>query len=85
MSCIKCNSDRVIGILGKSGDRYNHIYKGKQYDGYAPFDIGIGGGDYIQFNYCLECGQIQDKFPKGDPVVEEYDDVEEVDYEGNYC
>ena len=27
-------------------------------------NIGIGGGgDYIDISYCLECGQIQDKFP----------------------
>jgi hypothetical protein len=32
-------------------------------DGYVPSDIGIGGDDYIDFIYCLECGQIQDEFP----------------------
>ena len=25
--------------------------------------MGIGGGDYIEFAYCLDCGQIQKDFP----------------------
>jgi len=30
---------------------------------YVPGDFGIGGGDYIRFDYCLECGKIQGDFP----------------------
>ena len=26
-------------------------------------DMGIGGGDYTEFSYCLDCGQIQGRFP----------------------
>jgi hypothetical protein len=25
--------------------------------------MGIGHGDYIEFRYCLNCGQIQGEFP----------------------
>jgi hypothetical protein len=25
--------------------------------------MGIGGGDYVAFSYCLDCGQIQGDFP----------------------
>ena len=35
----------------------HHLY------GYVPRDLGIGGGDDVQFDYCLDCGQIQGKFP----------------------
>jgi hypothetical protein len=33
--------------------------------GYVPDDMGIGGGDYVEFDYCLQCGQIQGRFPRG--------------------
>jgi hypothetical protein len=32
-------------------------------NGYVPSDMGIGGDDYIDFKWCLECGQLQGKFP----------------------
>ena len=31
----------------------------KEHSGYAPQDMGIGGGDYVCFAWCLECGKIQ--------------------------
>lgn len=69
MKCIKCSSDRVINISGKTSDCYSHNYQGREYIGYVPDNIGIGGGDYIEFELCLNCGQIQDTFPKQDPNV----------------
>jgi hypothetical protein len=33
------------------------------YDGYVPGDMGIGAGDYIEFEFCGDCGQIQGDFP----------------------
>jgi hypothetical protein len=30
--------------------------------GYVARDLGIGGDD-VNFDYCLDCGQIQGKFP----------------------
>lgn len=36
----------------------------KEKDGYVPSDMGIGGGDYIEFEWCLDCGQIQGTFPR---------------------
>ncbi len=30
----------------------------------VPSDMGIGGGDYIRFAYCLDCGQLDgDSWP----------------------
>jgi len=43
---------------------------GRQSDGYVPDDMGIGGGDYIRLHICLECGQVQGKFPLGESVAE---------------
>ncbi len=35
-----------------------------EYDGYVLSNMGIGSGDYLEFDYCLNCGQIQDEgFP----------------------
>lgn len=62
-SCQKCNSDRIVEIYGKCSDLSSVSYKGYEKDGYVQEGIGIGGGDDINFKYCLECGQIQGKFP----------------------
>ena len=35
----------------------------KEQEGYVPYGFGIGGGDYIRFNFCMDCGQLQGKFP----------------------
>ena len=36
---------------------------GERHSGYVPRDLGIGGGDDIGFDYCLDCGQVQGAFP----------------------
>ena len=28
------------------------------YDGYVPYDIGVGGGDYVEFEVDIATGQI---------------------------
>ena len=35
---------------------------------YVPRDIGIGGGDFVKISICLECGMVQDTFPKKEPA-----------------
>jgi len=43
-------------------------FNGAQRDDYVPGDIGISDNeDYISFDYCLECGKVQGKFPIDDP------------------
>jgi len=32
--------------------------------------VGIGGGDYIQFMYCLNCGKIHGNFPLPTTMIE---------------
>lgn len=62
--CQRCKSNRIIDINGKTSDCFCASYKDLEYDGYAVNHIGIGDdSDYIEFSYCLECGQIQDNFP----------------------
>jgi len=78
MKCDKCELDRIVNFMGKSSDLC-HIEMGEvEYDGDCPRDIGIGGGDYVNINYCLECGKIQGTFPIEDPQfvldAQEYDE-----------
>ena len=69
MICLKCGGKRIMHVNGKSSDCNSFSYKGKDYDYfYVPENIGIGGDDYIEFSYCLECGQIQGDFPVPDPT-----------------
>lgn len=63
MNCQKCSSERIMSATGKCSDTCGFSINGVDADGYVPKGIGIGGGDYIKFNYCLDCGQIQGKFP----------------------
>jgi hypothetical protein len=63
MKCQRCNSERVAQISAKCDDMFYQTIKGKEMNGYVPLDMGIGGGDYLEFKYCLDCGQIQGTFP----------------------
>lgn len=63
MPCQKCNSERVAKINGKTSDCcFVSILDYTSCD-YVPDDMGIGGGDYLEFDLCLDCGQLQGKFP----------------------
>jgi hypothetical protein len=54
----------IAHVSGKTSDLCFVGYpNGQEHDGYVPEDIGIGGGDYIEFYYCLDCGKIQGNFP----------------------
>ena len=63
MDCQRCNSDRVLEVNSKSSDCNGFTISDKEYIGYVRSDLKIGGGDYIEFSYCLDCGQIQGEFP----------------------
>lgn len=61
--CQRCKSPRVVSISSKSSD-LNFVRMGeKEQDGYVPSDMGIGSDDYVEFAWCLNCGQIQGTFP----------------------
>jgi hypothetical protein len=57
--CKRCNSENTASICGKSSDLNGGYIRGEKFDGYVPEDIGVGGGDYIELNWCIDCGQIQ--------------------------
>jgi hypothetical protein len=62
--CQKCGSPSVIRVSAKCSDMFSMRWpKGKEQNGYVPRFLNIGGGDYVEFSYCLSCGQIQGKWP----------------------
>lgn len=65
MKCDKCSSDKILSVFGKCNDCSNVEIKSIGYseEGYLPQGLGIGGGDYIEFLMCLDCGKVQGSFP----------------------
>jgi hypothetical protein len=61
--CTKCNSPRIAIVGGKCSDMawVNIESDNVDYQGYAM--IFDNGGDYINIDICLDCGQVQGKFP----------------------
>ncbi len=64
IKCQRCDSKRILQASAKCSDCFGAILNGVDHDGYVPDDLGIGGGDYMEVNVCLDCGQLQGKFPK---------------------
>ena len=77
MKCQKCSSERVANISGKTSDMCYVCIKEIESNGYVPCDMNIGGGDYIEFHFCLECGQIQGQWPLPKTELEEPPEDEE--------
>jgi hypothetical protein len=64
MSCINCGGSRVASISAKCSDLCAVQIGDKSKEGYVPSDMGIGGGDYVEFDWCLDCLRIQsDRLP----------------------
>ena len=81
MECQRCESTRVLEIQAKCNDMFSMWMDEKEYQGYVPDEIGIGGGDYIEFAYCLDCGQIQKDFPLDIEDSFEDDELEDDEWE----
>jgi len=69
--CQHCKSERLMTVNAKCDDRCSINYDDMERHDYVLDFIGIGGGDYVNFEYCLDCGRIQGDFP-----VEEFDELE---------
>lgn len=61
--CQRCSGSRIGRVLAHCSDMCSVDFAGHHLNGYVPRDLGIGGGDDVQFDYCLDCGQIQGTFP----------------------
>jgi len=77
MTC-KCGSDKIIHISGKTDDTCSVSFKDVEGEGYVPSDLGIGGGDYIDFSFCGNCGLIQGFQPMSeDDIIRAIDEEAE--------
>jgi len=68
----KCGSNRIARVGAKCSDRcYVEVpHLGLEKDGYVPTNIGLGDDeDYVDFDFCLDCGQMQGKFSVSDAQV----------------
>lgn len=70
MAC-NCGSIRIVSIGGCCSDRSSVHYRDKEHLGYVPYGIGIGGGDYIEFVFCADCGHLQNFTPIPEPTLKE--------------
>jgi hypothetical protein len=74
MNCRRCGGGRLAGICAKCSDLCSYFLvndEEKSGNGYVPGDMGIGGGDYVEFSFCLDCGQIQTEFPVPETALEQ--------------
>jgi hypothetical protein len=78
MNCQRCQSERIADMGGKVSDMCFYSVGNNQQNGYVPGDMGVGGGDYLEFKYCLDCGQLQGNFPLPPTNIEKQIRPEEV-------
>jgi hypothetical protein len=67
MNCQRCDSERILRVCIKNNDCFNAEFMGRNFRfGSYPYVKNIVNGDYTEPDICLECGQVQGKFPIGD-------------------
>lgn len=81
MNCVSCKSARIASVMAKCSDLCAFNYLDIEHDGYVPEDVGIGGGDNVAFDYCLDCGRIQGEFPIPEHVIDTVREAEDDDDE----
>jgi len=63
MACA-CGSNRtLLSVSGKTSDMCSATYgnAAASESDYVPSGLNIGGGDYLEFKMCLDCGRVQGK------------------------
>ena len=63
MDCKRCGSNRILVASAHCRDLGCFEIAGQEHNGYVPDDLGIGGGDDVAFDLCLDCGQMQGDWP----------------------
>lgn len=67
-----CQHTRTITIHSKSPDGCLTIWPNGVEENYIPFIPGIGGGEYIEIKFCVDCGQILNfQTGQGDQILAE--------------
>ena len=86
MKCKSCGSERVLEVGAHASDMFywnidirnedGHLVE-HEGEGYLPREFGIGGGDDLRIQLCLDCGQEQGQYPRPVTTFEEGVDPEE--------
>lgn len=65
-----CDHKRKLSVSAKCSDMCSISFPNNvsQDDGYVPRGLGLGGGDYLEVNICIDCGVVID-FPEADVVL----------------
>jgi hypothetical protein len=79
MSCQRCKSARILSVSGHASDCFGWSLGNRSDNGYLPSDFGIGGGDDIEIDLCLDCGQLQGKWPMSKTNLEKPMEPEDFD------
>lgn len=54
-----CSHERTFSLGGKCSDRAYWTWpSGESGDGYVPQGLGLGGGDYIDVEVCIDCAKV---------------------------
>ena len=69
MKCRVCESERIANVHGHCRDSCHVTFGSLESEGYVPDGLNIGGGDCVEFDYCLDCGSIQAQFPVSTDAV----------------
>lgn len=74
-----CSCTRTASINAKCSDRCSIEIPHLDFetDGYV-MDIGVGSGDYVEFEFCLDCGKIQGFKPVTDEAIKASEEWEEI-------
>lgn len=83
--CQRCKSARVAMLNGKCSDMCSVNIGDREHEGYVPRELGVGGGDYVDLSWCLDCGQLQGEFPIPKHELEGAQDAEVEDVQCGEC
>jgi hypothetical protein len=68
--CKRCKSAKLTAVSGKTADLCftKNLDTGEETDGYTNENPRLAKieeyGDYLNFTFCFDCGQIQEMFKK---------------------
>jgi hypothetical protein len=69
--CQRCDSTRIVTVAAHCSDMCSvSINNTEASSGYVPYGLGIGGGDDVEFDLCLDCGQQQGTWPLPESKLE---------------
>lgn len=70
--CQRCESNSILSFSAKHDDLTTSKYQGRKYNGYGLTDTPwCYCSDYVKFNICVKCGQMQDNHGYKFPLLED--------------